>query len=237
MIGNVLESSVDADVEDRSKNKSYVLFIIQVYLTFKYFNFQQLDEHKIFVKYVRVDDYLNNTKICKINIIRHVHGQFDASKLILKNVEFCKLVSNITIDIVIFSKYGVTANTNFYTLSIKAVRASLVIIIETLQEIIDLKNVYKNARILSFNSVVSLSFMKNIMYKIKILTELLEAIELNTIDALLLIDYSIASLTQINKDDISMNIEQFSKQCNYIFWTVSVQFIYLLFIELNLKQF
>jgi len=47
--------------------------------------------------------------------------------------------------------------------------------------------------------------MKNIMYKIKILTEKLEAIELNIIYALMLIDYSIASLTEMNKDDISMN--------------------------------
>jgi len=61
---------------------------------------------------------------------------------------------------------------------IKAVRVSLEIIIETLQEIINLKNVYKKTRsqalglvkkLLSFDSVVSLSFMKNIMYKIKIL--------------------------------------------------------------------
>ncbi|KAF0764301.1 Uncharacterized protein FWK35_00023851 [Aphis craccivora] len=43
------------------------------------------------------------------------------------------------------------------------------------------------------------------MYKIKILTEKLEAIELNIIDALMLIDNLIASLTEMNKDDISMN--------------------------------
>ncbi|KAF0750936.1 Uncharacterized protein FWK35_00009158 [Aphis craccivora] len=67
-----------------------------------------------------------------------------------------------------------------YKPSIKAVRVSLVIIIETLQEIIDLKNV-----------------------KLK-LTEKLEASELNIIDVLMLIDYSIASLTEMNKDDISI---------------------------------
>ncbi|KAF0766116.1 Uncharacterized protein FWK35_00011886 [Aphis craccivora] len=127
------------------------------------------------------------------------------------------MVSNITKDVisdVIFSKYGDNANTIIYTPSIITVRISLVIIIENLQEIIDLKNVYKNTRsqalgfvkkVLSFDSVVSLSFMKNIMYKIKILTEKLEAIELNIIDTILLIDNSIASLTEMNKDDIPMN--------------------------------
>ncbi|KAF0757546.1 Uncharacterized protein FWK35_00026070 [Aphis craccivora] len=116
------------------------------------------------------------------------------------------MVSNITKD-VILPKYGDTADTIIYTPSIK-------VLIETLQEIIDLKNVYKNARsqalgvikkVLSFDSVVSLLFIKNIMYKIKTLTEKLEAIELNIIDALMLIDYSIASLTEMNKDDVSMN--------------------------------
>jgi len=38
---------------------------------------------------------------------------------------------------------GHSQNYYLYTISIKAVRVLLVIIIETLQEIIDLKNVYK----------------------------------------------------------------------------------------------
>ncbi|KAF0765538.1 zinc finger MYM-type protein 1-like [Aphis craccivora] len=61
-------------------------------------------------------------------------------------------------------------------------------------------------KVLSFDSVHLLfphhSWRILRTYKIKILTE---AIELNIIDALILIDYSIGSLTKMNKDDISMN--------------------------------
>jgi len=98
--------------------------------------------------------------------------------------------------------------------SIKAVWVSFEIIIETLQEIINLQNVDKNTRsqalgllkkLLSFDFVVSLSFMKNIMYKTKILTEKLEATELNIVDALMLIDYSITSINGMNSDDTSIN--------------------------------
>jgi hypothetical protein len=98
--------------------------------------------------------------------------------------------------------------------SIKAVWVSFEIIIETLQEIINLQGMDKNTRnqalglvkkLLSFDFVVSLLFMKNIMYKTKILTEKLEATELNILDALMLIDYSISSLNEMNSDDTATN--------------------------------
>ncbi|CAI6362390.1 unnamed protein product [Macrosiphum euphorbiae] len=47
--------------------------------------------------------------------------------------------------------------------------------------------------------------MKNLMYKTKILTEKLEATELNILDALMLIDYSLSSLNEMNSDDTAMN--------------------------------
>jgi hypothetical protein len=58
---------------------------------------------------------------------------------------------------------------------------------------------------LSFDFIVAMYFMKNIMYKMKILTEKLEAIELNVIDALMLLNNAIEILKDINNDDIGMN--------------------------------
>jgi hypothetical protein len=46
-------------------------------------------------------------------------------------------------------------------------------------------------KILSFDFILALYFMKNIMYKMKIVTQKLESIELNVIDALLLLNSTI----------------------------------------------
>ena len=60
-------------------------------------------------------------------------------------------------------------------------------------------------QILSFDFIVSISFMKNIMYKLKFLTETLEAKSLSIIDAVTAIDSTIKILTSINSDDHAMN--------------------------------
>lgn len=62
-----------------------------------------------------------------------------------------------------------------------------------------------NKKMLSFDFIVSLIFMKNIMYKLKMLTETLEKKNLCIIDAANLIDVTINSLDDINKDNGAMD--------------------------------
>ncbi|KAL4083558.1 hypothetical protein QTP88_028874 [Uroleucon formosanum] len=93
--------------------------------------------------------------------------------------------------------------------SVKAVWTSFEIILETLQEISS-SNLYDRKtksqslalfkKITSFDFIVSIMFMKNVLYKLKALTEKLEAKELNIIDASNLIEGTIKSLENINKD-------------------------------------
>lgn len=60
-------------------------------------------------------------------------------------------------------------------------------------------------KIVSFDFIIALYFMKKIMYKMKILTEKLEVIEPNVIDALMLLNNTIEILKDINNDDTGMN--------------------------------
>lgn len=96
------------------------------------------------------------------------------------------------------------------TESVKAVWTSFEIIIETLQEISS-SNLYdRNTKsqslalfkkiISTFDFIVSIMFMKNELCELKALTEKLEAKELNIIDASNLIEGTIKSLENINKD-------------------------------------
>jgi hypothetical protein len=55
-------------------------------------------------------------------------------------------------------------------------------------------------KITIFDFIVSIIFMKNVLFKLKALTEKLEAKELNIIDASNLIKGTIKSLENINKD-------------------------------------
>lgn len=55
-------------------------------------------------------------------------------------------------------------------------------------------------RVLSFDFIVSVMFMKNVMYKVKMLTESLESMQLNVIDAVSLIGHTTKSLMFINLD-------------------------------------
>lgn len=99
--------------------------------------------------------------------------------------------------------------------SVKAVWNSLEAVIESLDEINSLNKCFDKAtrskalgirkQILSFDFIVSLSFMKNIMYKLKFLTETLEAKDLCIIDAITMIDSTMKMLTEINSDDHTMN--------------------------------
>ncbi|KAF0764466.1 zinc finger MYM-type protein 1-like [Aphis craccivora] len=108
--------------------------------------------------------------------------------------------------------------------SIKAVWISYEQIINTLQDMTNLKSMDKKTctlalglskKILSFVFVICLSFMKTIMYKTKILTENLEATELNIVDALILLKHAIDGLTKMRDDNKSMNdlIEKHLQNC------------------------
>ncbi|KAL5246043.1 hypothetical protein ACI65C_013451 [Semiaphis heraclei] len=60
-------------------------------------------------------------------------------------------------------------------------------------------------KLISVDFVVSLMFMKNIMYKLKLLTECLESVELNITDATLFISSTLKSLDIINSDSGNMD--------------------------------
>lgn len=95
----------------------------------------------------------------------------------------------------------------------KAVWVSFEIIIQALNEV-SISNEYdRNAKTkafgpekksLEFDFIVSLMFIKNIMYKQKILTEQLQNKELNIIDAIMLINNCIIRLSHIRDVDQGM---------------------------------
>lgn len=98
--------------------------------------------------------------------------------------------------------------------SIRAVWTSLEAIVDTLKYINN-SNSFDNLtktkaiglkkKILNFDFFVSLIFMKNIMYKVKHLTESLEAKELNVCDAAVLIKSTISSLEKIRLETENMD--------------------------------
>lgn len=55
-------------------------------------------------------------------------------------------------------------------------------------------------RVVSFDFIVSLMFMKNILAKMRLVTEALESVELNVIDAITVINTAVVSLQIINND-------------------------------------
>ncbi|XP_065654947.1 uncharacterized protein LOC136081550 [Hydra vulgaris] len=99
--------------------------------------------------------------------------------------------------------------------SVKAVWNSLEAAVESLDEILLLNECFDKGtrskalalrkQILSFDFIVSISFMKNIMYKLKYLTETLEAKNLSIIDAITLNYSTMKILASINSDDYAMN--------------------------------
>jgi len=94
--------------------------------------------------------------------------------------------------------------------AIKSVWSSFNIIIEVLDEIRNTKDKFdistRNAayslskRLISVDFVVSFLFMKNVMYKMKLLTECLESTELNIADAIIFMSSTLESLNIINSD-------------------------------------
>ncbi|KAF0698493.1 52 kDa repressor of the inhibitor of the protein kinase-like, partial [Aphis craccivora] len=94
--------------------------------------------------------------------------------------------------------------------AIKSVWSSFNIIIEVLDEITNTNDKFdkstRNAanslskRLISVDFVVSILFMKNVMYKIKLLTECLESTELNIADAIIFLSSTLESLNIINSD-------------------------------------
>jgi len=98
--------------------------------------------------------------------------------------------------------------------ALKSLWASYPIIIEALDDIVEEKKIDKKTKntafslskkLVSVDFVVSLMFMKNIMYKLKLLTECLESAELNITDATLFISSTLKSLDIINSDTENMN--------------------------------
>lgn len=62
-----------------------------------------------------------------------------------------------------------------------------------------------NKKLHSFDFVVSLIFMKNIIYKLKVLTETFKTKNLSLVDAATLIDTTIKILKETNSNTILMN--------------------------------
>lgn len=99
--------------------------------------------------------------------------------------------------------------------AIKSVWLSFNIIIDVLDEILNSKDKFDiytrntayslSKRLLSVDFVVSILFMKNVMYKMKLLTECLESVELNIADAIIFISSTLESLNIINSDTDGMD--------------------------------
>ncbi|KAL4083440.1 hypothetical protein QTP88_028756 [Uroleucon formosanum] len=99
--------------------------------------------------------------------------------------------------------------------SVKAVWGSLEAIIKSLDEICTgnghfdkftrSKALDLQKQLLSFDFIVSIVFIKNIMYKLKCLTETLETKHLCIIDAIALIDSTMKMMTEIKSDDQAIN--------------------------------
>lgn len=77
----------------------------------------------------------------------------------------------------------------------------------TFDKITRTKALGPNKKIQSFDFIVSLLFMKNIMYKLKSFTETLETKSLSIINATTLIDATIKSLEKINTESMSNLID------------------------------
>lgn len=98
--------------------------------------------------------------------------------------------------------------------SIKAVNTSLEVIIELLEEISISSDFDTNTKtkanslkknILTFDFIFSLMFMKNLLYKSKIVTEMLEKETSNLLDALMFLESTMKSYEEIRKDVNSVN--------------------------------
>ncbi|XP_050064221.1 zinc finger MYM-type protein 1-like [Aphis gossypii] len=98
--------------------------------------------------------------------------------------------------------------------SVRVVWLSFEGIVSVLHEISINSSIDKKTRVqalglekkcLSIDFIIYLYFMNHIMYQMKILTEMLETKDLNIVDALILIDSSIKSLTETRNNEILIN--------------------------------
>lgn len=98
--------------------------------------------------------------------------------------------------------------------SLKAVWTSFEAVVEVLEKVIESHNFDNKTKatalslkkaILNFDFIVCVVFMKNVMYKSKVLTELLESRELNVIDAAVAIRSTVISFESMLSDDDGMN--------------------------------
>ena len=121
----------------------------------------------------------------------------------LEQVENCLQLRNL-------SKTRWTAKAE----SIKAVWTSLEAIVKALEEAFAVPKLHSKVKAMisgllknmkSFDFIVSLMFMKNIMFKTKILSESLQREELNIMDALQLTKVTVTSLERINNKDAEIN--------------------------------
>ena len=121
----------------------------------------------------------------------------------LEQVENCLQLRNL-------SKTRWTARAE----SIKAVWTSLEAIVKALEEAFAVPKLYSKIKAMisallknvkSFDFIVSLMFMKNIMFKTKILSESLQQEELNIMDALQLTKATVTSLERINNKEAKIN--------------------------------
>ena len=62
-------------------------------------------------------------------------------------------------------------------------------------------------KLLRFDFIMSIMFMKNIMYKTKRMTEILQSEDLNVIDAITIMEATVKSLETVNNDADAMNAE------------------------------
>lgn len=72
--------------------------------------------------------------------------------------------------------------------------------LERLEESGDANAYGLRSKLLRFDFIVSIMFMKNVMYKTKRMTETLQSEDLNVIDAITIIESKVKSLETINND-------------------------------------
>ena len=86
--------------------------------------------------------------------------------------------------------------------------------LEKLEESGDANASGLHSKLLRFDFIVSIMFMKNVMYKTKQMTETLQSEDINVMDAITIIESTVKSLETINNDIDGMNAE--IKAVNYL---------------------
>ena len=77
--------------------------------------------------------------------------------------------------------------------------------LEKLEESGDANASGLRSKLLRFDFIVSIMFMKNVMYKTKQMTETLQSEDINVMDAITIIESTVKSLETINNDIDGLN--------------------------------